>query len=57
MQAIVNDIYAGRIVYAAPSNAIVLEDTYKPGTLRMYDVRKTPFLDHLRYVSVYMRIF
>ena len=50
VQTIVNDIYAGRIVYSTPSRTTVLTDNYKPQPLRFYDVRTAPFLDHYRYV-------
>lgn len=50
VQAIVNDIYTGRIVYTTPSRSSVLADNYKPRPLKLYDVRTAPFLDHYRYV-------
>ena len=46
--AVVNDIYAGRLVFSAVSNRSLLADNYKPRPVEYYDGRKAPFLDHYR---------
>ncbi len=48
VQTVVNDIYAGRMVFSMMSNRSVLADNYKPKSIQIYDVRKAPFLDHYR---------
>lgn len=48
VQTIVNDIYAGRVVFSMSSNHSVLADNYKPRAIEIYDGRKAPFLDHYR---------
>ncbi|KAI9061112.1 hypothetical protein FKP32DRAFT_1759858 [Trametes sanguinea] len=48
VQSVVNDIYAGRMVFSMTSNRSVLADNYKPKSIEVYDVRKAPFLDHYR---------
>ncbi|KAL1940266.1 hypothetical protein VTO73DRAFT_9218 [Trametes versicolor] len=48
VQTVVNDIYAGRMVFSMMSNRSVLADNYKPKSIEIYDVRKAPFLDHYR---------
>ncbi|KAF7312239.1 hypothetical protein MIND_00236900 [Mycena indigotica] len=48
-QAVVNDIYAGRIVFAhAATSRSMLADNYKPRGIQVYDCRDAPFLDHYR---------
>lgn len=53
VQTVVNDIYAGRIVYTTPSrtSSPALYDNYTPHPLKLYNVRSAPFLDRHRYVS------
>ncbi|EJD07018.1 receptor-activated Ca2+-permeable cation channel [Fomitiporia mediterranea MF3/22] len=48
VQAVVNDIYAGRLVFSAVSNRSLLADNYKPRPVEYYDGRRAPFLDHYR---------
>lgn len=48
VQTIVNEIYAGRIVFSTVSNRSLLADNYKPRAVEIYDGRKAPFLDHYR---------
>ena len=48
VQTVVNDIYAGRMVFSMTSSRSVLADNYKPKSIEVYDVRKAPFLDHYR---------
>lgn len=48
VQTIVNDIYAGRVVFSMSSNHSVLADNYKPRAIEIYDGRKAPSLDHYR---------
>ncbi|KAH9856662.1 hypothetical protein C2E23DRAFT_772105 [Lenzites betulinus] len=48
VQSVVNDIYAGRMVFSMTSNRSVLADNYKPKSIEIYDVRNAPFLDHYR---------
>ncbi|KAH8100884.1 hypothetical protein BXZ70DRAFT_936367 [Cristinia sonorae] len=48
VQTVVNDIYAGRVVFSMTSHRSVLADNYKPKATEFYDVRKAPFLDHYR---------
>ncbi|KAH8112747.1 receptor-activated Ca2+-permeable cation channel [Phellopilus nigrolimitatus] len=48
VQTIVNDIYAGRIVFSTVSNRSLLADNYKPRAIEIYDSRKAPFLNHYR---------
>ncbi|KAL5526362.1 hypothetical protein ACEPAF_8085 [Sanghuangporus sanghuang] len=48
VQAVVDDIYAGRIVFSTISNRSLLADNYKPRAVELYDGRKAPFLDHYR---------
>ena len=48
VQSVVNDIYAGRMVFSMTSSRSVLADNYKPKSIEIYDVRKAPFLDHYR---------
>ncbi|THH27606.1 hypothetical protein EUX98_g6581 [Antrodiella citrinella] len=48
VQTVVNDIYAGRVVFSMTSNRSVLADNYKPKATEFYDVRTAPFLDHYR---------
>ncbi|CAL1716889.1 unnamed protein product [Somion occarium] len=48
VQTIVNDIYAGHVVFSMTSNRSVLADNYKPRFIEVYDVHKAPFLDHYR---------
>ncbi|KAI0671407.1 hypothetical protein C8Q78DRAFT_1028773 [Trametes maxima] len=48
VQTVVNDIYAGRMVFSMTSNRSVLADNYKPKSIEIYDARKAPFLDHYR---------
>lgn len=48
VQTVVNDIYSGRMVFSMTSKRSVLADNYKPRSIKLYDVRKAPFLDHYR---------
>ncbi|KAL5504342.1 hypothetical protein ACEPAH_8416 [Sanghuangporus vaninii] len=48
VQAVVDDIYAGRIVFSTVSNRSLLADNYKPRAVELYDGRNAPFLDHYR---------
>ncbi|KAI0822545.1 hypothetical protein BC628DRAFT_1327164 [Trametes gibbosa] len=48
VQSVVNDIYAGRMVFSMTSNRSVLADNYKPKSIEVYNVRNAPFLDHYR---------
>ncbi|EMD33909.1 hypothetical protein CERSUDRAFT_107712 [Gelatoporia subvermispora B] len=48
VQTVVNDIYAGRVVFSMSSNRSVLADNYKPRPIEIYDCRNAPFLDHYR---------
>ncbi|KAI0951035.1 hypothetical protein AcW1_008184 [Taiwanofungus camphoratus] len=48
VQTVVNDIYAGRVVFSMSSNHSVLADNYKPRAIEIYDCTKAPFLDHYR---------
>lgn len=48
VQAVVNDIYTGRIIFSMTSTKSVLADNYKPRAIETYDSRKAPFLDHYR---------
>ncbi|CCL98789.1 uncharacterized protein FIBRA_00794 [Fibroporia radiculosa] len=48
VQTVVNDIYAGRVVFSMASNHSVLADNYKPRAIEIYDSRNAPFLDHYR---------
>lgn len=48
VQAVVNDIYNGRVVFSMTSHHSVLVDNYKPRAIDSYDVHKAPFLDHYR---------
>ena len=52
VQLVVNDIYAGRIVFSVASNRSLLADNYKPRAIEVYDVREAPFLDHYRQVGL-----
>ena len=48
VQAIVNHIYNGRVVYSITSNNSVLADNYKPRAIDFYNAHRAPFLDHYR---------
>ena len=48
VQAVVNDIYNGRVVFSMTSHHSVLADNYKPRAIEFYNVHKAPFLDHYR---------
>ncbi|GBE88279.1 hypothetical protein BKA93DRAFT_827390 [Sparassis latifolia] len=48
VQTVVNDLYAGRVVFSMRSSHSVLADNYKPRAIEVYDCRKAPFLDHYR---------
>ncbi|GJE99919.1 hypothetical protein PsYK624_161940 [Phanerochaete sordida] len=48
VQAVVNDIYRGHIIFSMTSHRTVLSDNYKPRAIELYDVRRRPFLDHYR---------
>ena len=48
VQAVVNDIYRGRVVFSMTSHNSVLADNYKPKAIEIYDVHHAPFLDHYR---------
>ncbi|OCH84728.1 hypothetical protein OBBRIDRAFT_741085 [Obba rivulosa] len=48
VQTVVNDIYAGRVVFSMSSNRSVLADNYKPRPIEIYDFRQAPFLNHYR---------
>lgn len=48
VQTIINDVYAGRVVFSMTSHRSVLADNYKPRFTEIYDVLKAPFLDHYR---------
>lgn len=49
-QKVVNDIYAGRVVFSMAATRSVLADNYKPRPIELYDFRNAPFLDHYRFV-------
>ena len=52
VQSVVNDIYAGHIVFStAVSHHSLVADNYKQRQIEIYDCRKAPFLDHYRHVS------
>lgn len=48
VQPVINDIYAGRVVFGMMSSHSVLADNYKPRATEIYDCRTAPFLDHYR---------
>jgi hypothetical protein len=48
VQAIVESIYSGRIVFSTFSTRSILADNYKIRAIEFYDVSKAPFLDHYR---------
>ncbi|EIN09997.1 hypothetical protein PUNSTDRAFT_67118 [Punctularia strigosozonata HHB-11173 SS5] len=48
VQAVVNDIYTGRVVFSMTAHKSVLADNYKPRAIEIYDSRSAPFLDHYR---------
>ncbi|PSS03512.1 hypothetical protein PHLCEN_2v3980 [Hermanssonia centrifuga] len=48
VQAVVNDIHAGRLVFSMTSHKSVLADNYKPRAIEYYNVHDNPFLDHYR---------
>ncbi|KII95956.1 hypothetical protein PLICRDRAFT_234074 [Plicaturopsis crispa FD-325 SS-3] len=48
VQTVVNDIYAGRVVFSVAGNRSMLADNYKPRAIEIYDSRRAPFLDHYR---------
>lgn len=53
VQAVVNDVYAGNIVFSnAATPRSVLADNYKPKAIEVYDHRTAPFLDHYRWVTL-----
>lgn len=50
VQAVVNDIYSGIIVFSMnASHRSLLADNYKPKAIEIYDYRTAPFLNHYRY--------
>ena len=48
VQSVVNDIYAGRIVFSVVSNRSLLADHYKTRDIAIYDASRAGFLDHYR---------
>jgi hypothetical protein len=57
VQTVVNDIYKGRIVFSTASHRSLLADNYKIKEIEIYDVRDAPFLNHYRYVHVFVLPF
>ncbi|KAF6757068.1 receptor-activated Ca2+-permeable cation channel [Ephemerocybe angulata] len=47
-QKVVNDIYAGKVVFSAVANRSILADNYKPRAIEIYNAKQSPFLDHYR---------
>ncbi|TFK21168.1 receptor-activated Ca2+-permeable cation channel [Coprinopsis marcescibilis] len=47
-QRVVNDIYAGRVVFTVTANRSLIADNYKQRAIEIYDPKRTPFLDHYR---------
>lgn len=51
VQAVVNDVYSGKIVFSnVATSRSLLADNYKPKAIEVYDHRTAPFLDHYRWV-------
>ncbi|KAA1467684.1 hypothetical protein DENSPDRAFT_813509 [Dentipellis sp. KUC8613] len=48
VQTVVNDIYAGRVVYSATANRSIVADNYKQRSIEIYDSRNAPWLNHYR---------
>ncbi|EKM58418.1 uncharacterized protein PHACADRAFT_90851 [Phanerochaete carnosa HHB-10118-sp] len=48
VQAVVNDIYRGRVIFSMTSYNSVLADNYKPRSIEIYNPHNKPFLDHYR---------
>ncbi|KAH7928247.1 hypothetical protein BV22DRAFT_1126692 [Leucogyrophana mollusca] len=48
VQSVVNDIYAGCIVFSIAGNRAMVADNYKPRAIEIYDTRTAPVLDHYR---------
>ncbi|KAK7043585.1 hypothetical protein VNI00_008196 [Paramarasmius palmivorus] len=47
-QKVVNDIYAGQVVFSTAATRSILADNYKPRSIQIYDWNTSPFLDHYR---------
>ncbi|XP_006459110.1 hypothetical protein AGABI2DRAFT_66204 [Agaricus bisporus var. bisporus H97] len=47
-QNVINDLYAGNVVFSLNATRSILADNYKPRAIQIYDVRKAPFLNHYR---------
>ncbi|KAF8632212.1 hypothetical protein AX15_001972 [Amanita polypyramis BW_CC] len=47
-QKVVNQIYSGGVVFSIAATHSILADNYKPRSIRLYDPREAPFLDHYR---------
>ncbi|GJJ08340.1 hypothetical protein Clacol_002551 [Clathrus columnatus] len=45
-QAVVNDIYSGRIIFTTISKNSLVADNYKQRQIEIYNCRKAPVLDH-----------
>ena len=48
VQQVVNDIYAGKVIFSVAANRSILADNYKPRAIEIYDHRTAPFIDHYR---------
>jgi hypothetical protein len=51
VQNVINDIYTGRVVYNVHSTRSLVADNYKKRTIKFYDPKNAPFLDHYRYAA------
>ncbi|EAU85471.1 hypothetical protein CC1G_06372 [Coprinopsis cinerea okayama7 len=47
-QKVVNDIYAGRVVFTVAANRSLLADNYKSRAIEIYDPKRSSWLDHYR---------
>ncbi|KAI0067204.1 hypothetical protein BV25DRAFT_1911871 [Artomyces pyxidatus] len=48
VQAVVNDIYSGRVVYSTTANRSIVADNYKQRAVEIYDSRNASWLNHYR---------
>ncbi|KAK2463448.1 hypothetical protein APHAL10511_004534 [Amanita phalloides] len=47
-QKVINQIYSGDVVFSIAAIRSILADNYKPRSIKLYDPREAPFLDHYR---------
>ena len=50
VQTVVNDIYAGHVVYSVAANRSIVADNYKQRAIEIYDSRNASWLNHYRYI-------